>query len=259
MPERTNVKIFIASSGELLEERKEFVIILTELNKRFPHLYLEPVLFEFDIESGNYPNTGRIQDEINPLLDKSDIILVLLYSRVGVFTKEEFDRALSNQKKVFLYLKQGFMSDEPDEIEKYKELAVMRKKIEQSSEIRYQKFETLQNFNGLLYKDLQKYLDKKFPNPKGELKTESATTSSLNPIPPRPYVAHPYGMPKNFTGRTEEMSSLTEWFYFDNKNPLYVLEAIGGMGKTSLTWKWAQDEIINKNIGVEGNLKVSIN
>ena len=252
MSERTNVKVFIASSGELTDERRESVMILAELNKLFPHLYLEPILFEFDTESGNYPGAKRIQDEINPLLDKSHIVVVLFYSRIGIFTKEEFDRAINNQKKVFLYLKEGFISDDPDKLQRYIELAIMRKKIEEASEIRYQRFDTLTNYNGLLYKDLQKYLDKTFPNIQEQGNTLITTTSSSIPISPRPYIVHPYGMPKSFTGRIEEMNSLTEWFYLDHKNPLYVLEAIGGMGKTSLTWKWLQDEILNKPGEIEG-------
>ncbi len=246
MSERTNVKVFIASSGELIEERRESVLILAELNKLFPHLYLEPILFEFDTESGNNPGNKRLQDKINPLLDQSDIVVVLFYSRIGLFTKEEFDRAIDAEKKIFLYIKEGFISDDPEKLQKYLELITMKKSIEEASEIRYQKFDTLINYNGLLYKDLHKYLDRKFMPELGEEKQEDIKTTSIIPIAPRPYIAHPYGMPKSFTGRVEEINSLKEWIYLDHNHPLYVLEAIGGMGKTSLTWKWLQDEIISK-------------
>src|SRR5438045_1761931 len=41
-----------------------------------------------------------------------------------------------------------------------------------------------------------------------------------------------------FSGRARELQFLTEWATSPN-NPLLVLEAIGGMGKSMLCWQWA--------------------
>src|ERR1017187_10279755 len=101
MSERTEVKIFIASSGELKEERKESVLLITELNKRHPHLHLEAMLFEFDTPSGNVQFKERIQDAINPKLHESHIAVVLFYSKAGKFTIEEMELALKLNKKIF--------------------------------------------------------------------------------------------------------------------------------------------------------------
>ncbi|MFQ4138293.1 tetratricopeptide repeat protein [Nodosilinea sp. PGN35] len=61
------------------------------------------------------------------------------------------------------------------------------------------------------------------------------------PRPPeRPqgwFLAHPYPMPPNFTGRTAELEVLTNWLGQSNQ-PLYVLLALGGFGKSALTWHW---------------------
>src|ERR1700722_1211264 len=107
MSDRTDLKIFIASSGELNAERDESVKVIVELNKAFPHLHLVPVLFELDTSSGNDPGKKRIQDTINPLLEDSQIVIVIFYSQVGEFTKEELDLAVKFDKKVFLYFKNG--------------------------------------------------------------------------------------------------------------------------------------------------------
>ena len=55
MNERQTLKIFIASSNELAPERKDSILVISELNKLNPHLHLEPVLYELDTESGSYP------------------------------------------------------------------------------------------------------------------------------------------------------------------------------------------------------------
>ncbi|HLP49198.1 MAG TPA: hypothetical protein VK469_24875, partial [Candidatus Kapabacteria bacterium] len=102
----TRVKIFVASGSDLKKEREQTILILNKLNKSFPHLHLEPIEWETDIPPGSYD--GKIiQDEINPLLEQCDIMLVLFYSKVGKFTLEEFQLALQKKKKVFLYFRSG--------------------------------------------------------------------------------------------------------------------------------------------------------
>ena len=40
---RQTIQLFIASSGDLATEREKMVLLLSRINKQFPHLYLEPV------------------------------------------------------------------------------------------------------------------------------------------------------------------------------------------------------------------------
>lgn len=48
---------------------------------------------------------------------------------------------------------------------------------------------------------------------------------------------HPYAALPNFTGRAKERQMLTDWLA-DEKHPLLVLRALGGFGKSALTWYW---------------------
>lgn len=65
----TNVKVFIASSAELNEQRRECIIILNQINKSYPHLHLEAVEWEYDIPHGSYADSAGVQKAINPLLE----------------------------------------------------------------------------------------------------------------------------------------------------------------------------------------------
>jgi tetratricopeptide (TPR) repeat protein len=61
------------------------------------------------------------------------------------------------------------------------------------------------------------------------------------PAPETPaqwFLAHPYGMPPNFTGRKAELQTLSNWLQNDTQHPLFVLRALGGFGKSALTWHW---------------------
>ena len=161
MSDRTDLKFFIASSGELNQERDESLKVIIEVNKHYPQLHLEPMLFELDTASGNTPGIDRIQDGINPLLDRSDVVIILFYSKIGEFTKEEFERAINTGKKILFYLKEGFQPITAKDSIEYTKLLQLKEEIEIESKIRYQKFKTLKDYHGLLYIDLNKYIDEK--------------------------------------------------------------------------------------------------
>lgn len=57
------------------------------------------------------------------------------------------------------------------------------------------------------------------------------------------FLAHPYGMPPNFTGRKAERTMLTEWLLNDPNHPMLILRALGGFGKSVLTWYWLTHDL----------------
>lgn len=57
------------------------------------------------------------------------------------------------------------------------------------------------------------------------------------------FLAHPYPMPPNFTGRKDERTMLTEWLTDDSRHPLLVLRALGGFGKSALCWHWLMNDV----------------
>ena len=64
------------------------------------------------------------------------------------------------------------------------------------------------------------------------------------PAPPEAYVAHPYTLlqTKDLVGRQTEQKLLTEWVTRTDLDMsaarVLVIEAVGGMGKSALTWHW---------------------
>ncbi len=83
----------------------------------------------------------------------------------------------------------------------------------------------------------------------GEVQAKSSV--SYLPAPPQPYFIHTYPMQKNFTGRVAERTMLTEWFT-KGRQPMLVLNAIGGMGKTALSWYWVQEDVIKRGLEPHG-------
>jgi tetratricopeptide (TPR) repeat protein len=67
------------------------------------------------------------------------------------------------------------------------------------------------------------------------------------PTPPECYIAHPYTLLQTSTliGRQTELSLLTDWIT-NQASALYhtgilTIVALGGMGKSAMTWKWFQE------------------
>jgi hypothetical protein len=77
----------------------------------------------------------------------------------------------------------------------------------------------------------------------------AASLHPLNVIPaaPEPYIAHPYSLLQTtqVIGRQTELNLLTDWVTSNKQVPaavrLFNVVAIGGMGKSALTWKWFND------------------
>lgn len=66
------------------------------------------------------------------------------------------------------------------------------------------------------------------------------------PFPPEPYIAHPYTLLQtgDLVGRKKELSMLTEWAKSTDGSVYNFIVAIGGMGKSALTWKWFNDTAV---------------
>ena len=80
--------------------------------------------------------------------------------------------------------------------------------------------------------------------------------SPAQPERPGWFLAHPYAMPPNFTGREDERCVLSGWLHGGAQNaaisgwlngdpahPMLVLRALGGFGKSALAWQWLNHDV----------------
>ncbi|RZM75655.1 TIR domain-containing protein [Leptolyngbya iicbica] len=74
-------------------------------------------------------------------------------------------------------------------------------------------------------------------------KSPQPIAADQSPTPSGWLLAHPYGMPPNFTGRQAELGLLDEWLAGESTPALLVLRALGGFGKSALTWCWLTERV----------------
>jgi len=108
------IKIFIASSSELKDDRKEFELAIRQKNDIWSKkgLYLEPVMWENFID---YMSQSRLQEEYNKAVRESDIFVMLFFSKVGKYTEEEFETAFGQFKQsgnpfIYTYFKNAHIN-----------------------------------------------------------------------------------------------------------------------------------------------------
>lgn len=92
------IKIFLASSDELTDDRNAFGNLVRRLDKIYEKRGIRIELFEWEDYDAAY-NDRRKQDEYNDQIKSSDMFLALFHTKVGKFTIEEFNVATEEFKK----------------------------------------------------------------------------------------------------------------------------------------------------------------
>ena len=103
------IRIFIASSSELKDDREEFRMFISQENDRLhkKDIYLEIVQWENFLDA---ISDTRLQDEYNNAISGCDIVLCLFFTKVGKYSSEEFDTAYQvfkdkGKPKIWTYFK----------------------------------------------------------------------------------------------------------------------------------------------------------
>ena len=92
-------KIFLASSAELLEDREQFEIFINRKNKDWHDrgIFLHLIVWEDFLDA---LSKTRLQDEYNKTIRACDIFVMLFWTKVGMYTAEEFEVAVGQFKSV---------------------------------------------------------------------------------------------------------------------------------------------------------------
>ena len=119
------IKIFLASSEELEDDRNAFGNLVRKLNKTYEKRGVLLELFEWEDYDAAY-NDRRKQDEYNDEVRASDMFLAVFHRVAGKFTIEEFDVATEEFRKKglpksYVYCKDLKPGDvETEELKKFK-------------------------------------------------------------------------------------------------------------------------------------------
>lgn len=78
----------------------------------------------------------------------------------------------------------------------------------------------------------------KCPNLRGRSNALQPERKALPPTPPNLYAVPNYILTNGFVGRSSELTKLDTWA--TSSDAIMVIEGIGGLGKSALTWEWTK-------------------
>lgn len=108
------IRIFLASSEELEDDRREFELLIGRRNKLWKDkgVFLHLDVWEDFVDA---MSRTRLQDEYNEAIRGCDLFVMLFFTKVGRYTEEEFDAAFGQFKAtgkplVYTYFKEAVVS-----------------------------------------------------------------------------------------------------------------------------------------------------
>ena len=195
------VNIFIASAGALAEERTQVRLHLSNENDAWikKGVYLQAQVWEKESLSFT---PGRKQSDFNDVLLKSDIMICLVFDKVGPFTYEEIYQGYTslidggNPKKLYVFFKNApiDLSNISDDFLKVNQL---KKEIQRLEQV-YASYNNLDS----LWVQVKTILDRDVPE-LTKLSIQEALVELLNEI-------HP-DIHKHFKGGANQLSVMLRW------------------------------------------------
>jgi hypothetical protein len=235
-----NIKIFLASSKELLAERREFELQIYRKNKLWEKHGVFLSLNNWEDLSA-FMERGGSQSGYNEVIENCDIFVLLAHTKVGKYTEEEFDTAYRS------FLAKG----KPLIVNYFKEKG--NGAIEPSLDAFQQKLKSLEYFypsfdsHDSLWSQFNKELDrlesvafKGFGTRDGVTQSHPVTPPPTTQGFPRVLTQNPY-ISDFFIGRDTDLADIHA--NFQSKKLLVLVNGEGGMGKTTLAAHyWQQHE-----------------
>ncbi|HEV7668758.1 MAG TPA: DUF4062 domain-containing protein [Thermoanaerobaculia bacterium] len=172
-------------------------------------------------------------------------------------TELEFDEAQRLKRPVLLLIMGDKHSvteaDVELDAEKRTKLAAFReraKKMRPDSDVHrvYATFSSLEDFKdhlGPSVAGLKRHVDEQVgrsPEKDSPVAPPSAPSTIPMPTPPAFYAEPPYLGSHTFVGRRAELERLSDWALPTDPHPILLFEAIGGTGKSMLTWEWVTNQ-----------------
>jgi tetratricopeptide (TPR) repeat protein len=231
MPERQRI-VMISSTTLDLPQHRQRARDACERQGLFP-LMME------HLAAGRSPGLARSLE----MVDRCDIYVLIIGVRYGEIppgstisvTEAEYERALARDIPLLVYIADElhhFAWPDVETGEGATKLQRFRQRVKQHV---FEKFESPADLETRLINALSFH--------------RGATSHNFHfvadvPVPPERYVAHRYTLlpSSDLVGREQELTMLTRWIHADDGElsdvRVLVINAMGGMGKSALTWKW---------------------
>lgn len=251
----TIMDVFISSTSRDLEKHRKQAIDAVWRREWYPRA----------MESGTAKPLNAIEVSLG-WVDKAEIYIGIFAHRYGYvpdgyeisITEMEYRRALERGIPMLIFVTdtpRSAMKGTEEELQTLLEFdADKRKKLEDfKNELmtrhvvgQFDYYDDPRALGGLIYQslttpELEDYMAKQEEAQAELLKAQPKPAQPKKPERPPAYIPHRYTLTRQFVGRKAELGELDTWAKSDDS--IMIVEAIGGMGKSALTWEWINQQI----------------
>jgi tetratricopeptide (TPR) repeat protein len=166
-------------------------------------------------------------------------------------TELEFNEAMRLNRPILLFIMGhkhpvtvADVETDPDKKEKLRVFRERAKRMREGSEVErvYEVFEDQAQFVARAATAIGRLIRHLDTGTGKEAEPAAATeTDALLPRPPELAALPKYLGSHDFVGRDDELRTLNDWCGEADPKPMLLFEAMGGSGKSMLTWKWLND------------------
>lgn len=195
------------------------------------------------------------------MVEEAEIYLGIFARRYGYvpdgheisITEMEYNRARERDIPCLIFL----MDDDhdydpgpPERPELQERLKVFHNRLKRENVVNF--FTSPDNFRAQVINSLSQHRQP-------DLTALHRLSTAAIPSPPDPYIAHPYTLldTRGLFGRKSELQLLTDWlanpYHEIYQSRVVSLIAIGGMGKSALSWKWF-NEVAPQHVKLAGRM-----
>lgn len=193
---KKTIKVFIASPGDLAEERRCFRNTIEKLNSGFgdgANVEFKALGWEDTLATTGRRNQGVINTDI----DGCDVFILVMHRRWGQpapdakpyssYTEEEFHRALNlwqtkGQPEIFIFFKRVDAASEADAGPQLKKVIDFRKQLEETKKILYRYFDNDSTFTKEIENHLRAYVKEELPKSQDQNEIVLLPSSALEKI-----------------------------------------------------------------------------
>lgn len=178
------IQIFIVSSSELQQDRRDFKAFLGRRNDRDHKrgIYLKSEQWEYFQDT---VSKTRKQDDYNQRIKECQIVICLFYTKAGKYSQEEFDTALTHFKEtgsplIYTYFKDGAPKPDPKD-QLTLDLVDFKKRLSDLGHF-YTSYSNIDDLKVKFAEQLELLEDKGYENLQKDVKekTQDAVTNYFN-------------------------------------------------------------------------------
>ena len=203
--------------------------------------------YEYDVFISYSTQDQWVRGELLRRLEEAGLKCCIDYRdfEIGAPAIKELERAATTSRKTLLVLTPNYLQSKWTEFERYllqtpdplnKDLRIiplLKEQCELPPSIGYLTYLNFVDPDDPIFAWTQLFTALGKPPP---------TVPPAIATPRQWLLAHPYGMPSHFTGRVAERQMLSDWLN-QASQPLLMLRALGGFGKSALTWYWLLNDV----------------